>query len=175
LQRARTEAHDVPLPTVNPGEENVAKRIELNVNGKTQTIEAEPDMPLLYALRNDLGMNEPHFGCGLAQCGACTVLLNGAPIRSCALPVGAVGTGKVTTLAGIGTAEKPHKVQAAFIAEQVPQCGYCLNGWIMTTVALLDKNPRPNDSQIRDALTGLKCRCGTHVSILRAVKRAAQA
>jgi nicotinate dehydrogenase subunit A len=153
----------------------VAKRIELNVNGKIQTIEAEPEMPLLYALRNDLGMNDPHFGCGLAQCGACTVLRDGEAVRSCMLPVGAVGASKITTLTGIGTPEKPHKVQAAFIAEQVPQCGYCLNGWIMTSVALLDKNPRPTDTQIREALTGLKCRCGTHVSILRAVKRAAQA
>jgi aerobic-type carbon monoxide dehydrogenase small subunit (CoxS/CutS family) len=152
-----------------------AKRIALNVNGKSHTVEAEPDMPLLYALRNDLGMSDPRFGCGLAQCGACTVLLNGEPVRSCALPVGAVGAGKITTLSGIGTPEKPHKVQAAFIEEQVPQCGYCLNGWVMTSVALLDKNPHPSDAQIRDALTGLKCRCGTHVSILRAVKRAAQA
>jgi nicotinate dehydrogenase subunit A len=157
------------------GERNMAKRIELNVNGKIQAIEAEPEMPLLYALRNDLGMNDPHFGCGLAQCGACTVLRDGEAVRSCVLPVGAVGSSKITTLAGIGTPEKPHKVQAAFIAEQVPQCGYCLNGWIMTSVALLDKTPHPTDAQIREALTGLKCRCGTHVSILRAVKRAAQA
>ncbi|MDB5863415.1 MAG: nicA 1, partial [Betaproteobacteria bacterium] len=122
----------------------------------------------------DLGMNDPHFGCGLAQCGACTVLRDGVAVRSCALPVGAVGTSKITTLTGIGTPEKPHKVQAAFIAEQVPQCGYCLNGWIMTSVALLDRTPHPTDAEIRDALTGLKCRCGTHLSILRAVKRAAQ-
>jgi nicotinate dehydrogenase subunit A len=153
----------------------VAKRIELNVNGKAHTVEVEPDMPLLYALRDDLGMKEPRFGCGLAQCGACTVLMNGSPVRSCVTRVDAVGAAKITTLAGIGTPEKPHKVQAAFIEEQVPQCGYCLNGWVMTSVALLDKNPRPTDAQIRDALTGLKCRCGTHLSILRAVKRAAQA
>ena len=151
------------------------KRIELNVNGKAHAVEAEPDMPLLYALRDDLGMKEPRFGCGLAQCGACTVLINGEPVRSCITPVDAVGAKKITTLAGIGTAEKPHKVQAAFIEEQVPQCGYCLNGWVMTSVALLDKNPHPSDAQIRDALSGLKCRCGTHMSILRAVKRAAQA
>ena len=157
------------------GEENVAKRIELNVNGKVHTVEVEPDMPLLYALRDDLGMSEPRFGCGLAQCGACTVLMNGEPVRSCVTRVDAVGAKKITTLAGIGTADKPHKVQAAFIEEQVPQCGYCLNGWVMTSVALLDKNPRPSDAQIRDALSGLKCRCGTHLSILRAVKRAAQA
>ncbi|HTD89018.1 MAG TPA: (2Fe-2S)-binding protein [Burkholderiales bacterium] len=153
----------------------MAKRIELNVNGKAHTVEVEPDMPLLYALRDDLGMKEPRFGCGLAQCGACTVLMNGAPVRSCVTRVDSVGAKKITTLAGIGTPEKPHKVQAAFIEEQVPQCGYCLNGWVMTSVALLDRNPRPSDAQIRDALSGLKCRCGTHLSILRAVKRAAQA
>jgi nicotinate dehydrogenase subunit A len=153
----------------------VAKRIELNVDGKTQTIDADPDMPLLYALRDDLGMSNPRFGCGLAQCGSCTVLLDGQPVRSCVTPVDSVGSGKITTLNGIGNAEKPHKVQAAFIEEQVPQCGYCLNGWVMTSVALLDKTPHPTDAQIREALSGIKCRCGTHVSILRAVKRAAQA
>jgi aerobic-type carbon monoxide dehydrogenase small subunit (CoxS/CutS family) len=153
----------------------VAKRIELNVDGKAHVIDAEPDMPLLYALRDDLGLNNPRFGCGLAQCGACTVLLNGEPVRSCALPVDQVGNRKVTTLNGIGDAAKPHKVQAAFIAEQVPQCGYCLNGWIMTSVSLLEKNPHPSDGQIRNALSGIKCRCGTHTAVLRAVKRAAQA
>jgi nicotinate dehydrogenase subunit A len=158
-----------------PKEDDVAKRIELNVNGRMQTLEAEPDMPLLYALRGELGMSDPRFGCGLGQCGACTVLLDGEAVRSCMLAVDSIGTRKITTLTGIGTPEKPHKVQAAFIEEQVPQCGYCLNGWIMTSVALLEKNPHPSDAQIRDALTGLKCRCGTHVSILRAVKRAAQA
>jgi nicotinate dehydrogenase subunit A len=153
----------------------VAKRIELNVDGKAHVIDAEPDMPLLYALRDDLGLNNPRFGCGLAQCGACTVLVNGEPVRSCALPVDQVGDRKVTTLNGIGDAAKPHKVQAAFIAEQVPQCGYCLNGWIMTSVSLLEKNPHPSDGQIREALSGIKCRCGTHTAVLRAVKRAAQA
>jgi nicotinate dehydrogenase subunit A len=162
-------------PGTTPKEDDVAKRIELNVNGKMQAIEAEPDMPLLYALRGELGMSDPRFGCGLGQCGACTVLLDGEPVRSCTLAVDAIGTRKITTLTGIGTPEKPHKVQAAFIEEQVPQCGYCLNGWVMTSVALLEKNPHPSDAQIRDALSGLKCRCGTHVSILRAVKRAAQA
>jgi nicotinate dehydrogenase subunit A len=153
----------------------VAKRIELNVDGRMHTIEAEPDMPLLYALRDDLGLKNPRFGCGLAQCGACTVLLNGQPVRSCATPVDSIGTGEITTLTGIGTAEKPHRVQAAFIEEQVPQCGYCLNGWVMTSVALLEKTPHPTDAQIRDALSGIKCRCGTHTAVLRAVKRAAQA
>jgi aerobic-type carbon monoxide dehydrogenase small subunit (CoxS/CutS family) len=157
----------------DPKEDDVAKRIELNINGRMQAIEAEPDMPLLYALRGDLGMSDPRFGCGLGQCGACTVLLDGEPMRSCVLPADAVGPRKITTLTGIGTPENPHKVQAAFIEEQVPQCGYCLNGWVMTSVALLEKNPHPSDAQIRNALSGLKCRCGTHVSILRAVKRAA--
>ena len=153
----------------------MAKRIELNVDGKAHVIDADPDMPLLYALRDDLGLKNPRFGCGLAQCGACTVWINGEPIRSCATPVDSVGSGKVTTLAGIGKDGKPHKIQEAFIAEQVPQCGYCLNGWVMTSAALLEKNPKPTDAEIREALSGLKCRCGTHVSILRAVKRAAQA
>ena len=156
-------------------ERNVAKRIELNVDGKAHTVDVEPDMPLLYALRDDLGLNNPRFGCGLAQCGACTVLLDGVPVRSCATPVDSVAGQKITTLNGIGTSDKPHKVQAAFIEEQVPQCGYCLNGWVMTSVALLEKTPHPTDAQIRDALSGIKCRCGTHTAILRAVKRAAQA
>jgi nicotinate dehydrogenase subunit A len=163
------------MPAEQCTEDDVAKRIELNVDGQVHAIEVEPDMPLLYALRDDLGLKNPRFGCGLAQCGACTVLLDGNPVRSCGTPVGSVGTGKITTLNGIGSAEKPHKVQAAFIEEQVPQCGYCLNGWIMTSVALLEKNPKPDDAQIRDALAGIKCRCGTHMGVLRAVKRAAQA
>jgi len=153
----------------------VAKQIQLSVNGQAHAVEAEPDMPLLYALRDNLAMKEPRFGCGLAQCGACTVLLDGVPTRSCITGVGTVGKRKITTVAGIGTPEKPHKIQAAFLEEQVPQCGFCLNGWMLTSAALLDKNPRPTDAQIRDALAGLKCRCGTHLSILRAVKRAAQA
>ena len=132
-------------------------------------------MPLLYALRNDLGLNNPHFGCGLAQCGACTVHLNGQAIRSCVTPVSAVGNGKVVTLAGLGTPEKPHPIQAAYVEEQVPQCGYCINGWIMTAAALAaTQNKKPTDAEIKDALTGLKCRCGTHMGIMRAVKRAAE-
>ena len=156
-------------------EDDVTKRIELTVDGKTHTIDAEPDMPLLYALRDDLGMKNPRFGCGLAQCGACTVLINGEPVRSCTTPVDGLAGKQITTLNGIGNEAKPHKVQAAFIAEQVPQCGYCLNGWVMTSVALLQKNPHPTDPQIREALAGIKCRCGTHTAVLRAVKRAAQA
>jgi aerobic-type carbon monoxide dehydrogenase small subunit (CoxS/CutS family) len=150
-------------------------RIDLNVDGQAHTIEADADMPLLYALRDDLGLRNPRFGCGLSQCGACTVLINGEPVRSCVTAVNSAAGKTITTLNGIGTPERPHKVQAAFIEEQVPQCGYCLNGWVMTSVSLLEKNPHPSDAQIREALSGIKCRCGTHTAILRAVKRAAQA
>ena len=151
----------------------MTEKFSLNVNGKTQTVDADPDMPLLYALRNDLGLNNPHFGCGLAQCGACTVHMDGNVIRSCVTPISSVGDTKVVTLAGLGTPEKPHPVQKAYVEEQVPQCGYCINGWVMTAAALLERNKKPTDAQIKDALTGLKCRCGTHMAIMRAVKRAA--
>ncbi len=148
-------------------------KISLDVNGKAHAIDADPDMPLLYALRDDLGLNNPKFGCGLAQCGACTVLVDGEPVRSCITPVDSVQKSKVVTLAGLGEG-KAHKIQDAFIAEQVPQCGYCLNGFMLTAAALIEKTPKPTDDQIKEALTGLKCRCATHVSIMRAVKRAAQ-
>jgi len=143
-----------------------------NVDGKRVSVDAQPDMPLLYALRDDLALNNPHFGCGLAQCGACTVQLNGEPVRSCVLPISAVASKKVPTLAGLGTPEKPHPLQAAYVAEGVPQCGYCINGWIMTAAAALEKNPKASEEEMRDALAGLKCRCGTHAAILRAIKRA---
>jgi aerobic-type carbon monoxide dehydrogenase small subunit (CoxS/CutS family) len=149
------------------------EKISLNVNGAVHTIEADPDMPLLYALRNDLGLNNPHFGCGLAQCGACTVHLDGQPIRSCVTPVSAAKDAKVVTMAGLGTPEKPHPLQKAWVDEQVSQCGYCTNGWIMTAAAFLKEKPKPSDGEIREALSGLKCRCGTHMGILRALKRAA--
>jgi nicotinate dehydrogenase subunit A len=149
-------------------------RITLDVNGSAHTIDADPDMPLLYALRNDLNLNNPHFGCGLAQCGACTVHIDGKAVRSCVTPLSAVGAGKVVTLAGLGTPEKPHPIQAAYVEEEVPQCGYCINGWIMTAAALLNSNKKPTDAEIKTALTGLKCRCGTHMGIMRAVKRASQ-
>lgn len=152
----------------------MTERFSLNVNGKEHTVEADPDMPLLYALRNDLGLNNPKFGCGLAQCGACAVHINGAPVRSCVTPMSAVGDGKIVTLAGLGTPDKPHPVQAAYVEEQVPQCGYCINGWIMAAAALLNETKKPSDDQIKEALTGLKCRCGTHMSIMRAVKRASE-
>jgi nicotinate dehydrogenase subunit A len=146
----------------------------LNVNGKNHTVDADADMPLLYALRDDFGFNNPHFGCGLAQCGACTVHLDGEAVRSCETAVSDVGEAKVVTLAGLGTPQKPHPIQKAYVEEQVPQCGYCINGWIMTAAAFLRDNKKPTDQEIREALSGLKCRCGTHMSILRAVKRAAE-
>jgi aerobic-type carbon monoxide dehydrogenase small subunit (CoxS/CutS family) len=144
----------------------------MTVDGKGVSVDAEPEMPLLYALRNDLGMSNPHFGCGLAQCGACTVHLDGEPVRACVLPVSAASGRRVTTLRGLGTPDKPHPLQAAYVAEQVPQCGYCVNGWIMTAAAYLAKSPKAGDAELREALSGLKCRCGTHVSIMRAIKRA---
>jgi nicotinate dehydrogenase subunit A len=150
----------------------MSQKITLNVNGASHTIDADPDMPLLYALRGDLGLNNPHFGCGLAQCGACTVHINGEAVRSCVTPLSAVGNGKVVTLAGLGTPEKPHPLQTAYIEEQVPQCGYCINGMIMEAAALLATNKRPSEDEIKEALAGNLCRCGTHLRIVRAVKRA---
>ena len=147
-------------------------RISLKVNGKTQVVDVDPETPLLYVLRNDLQLNGPKFGCGLAQCGACTVIMNGNAIRSCVTLVSAVQNQPVTTLEGLGSTKKMHKIQQAFVDEQALQCGYCINGMIMTSKALLDKNPKPSDSQIKEALAGNLCRCGTHTRILRAVKRA---
>jgi len=150
------------------------QKFSLNVDGKVHSIEADPEMPLLYALRNEIGLNNPHFGCGLAQCGACTVHMDGQPIRSCITPLSSVGDAKVVTLAGLGTADKPHPLQTAYVEEEVPQCGYCINGWIMTAASLLETKKKPSDAEIKEALSGLKCRCGTHMAILRAVKRASE-
>ena len=147
-------------------------KISLRVNGKTRVVDTEPDVPLLYVLRNDLELNGPKFGCGMAQCGACTVIMDGTAIRSCVTPVSAVQKKPVTTLEGLGTTKKLHKIQQAFIDEQAAQCGYCINGMIMTTKTLLDKTPKPTDAEIKQALAGNLCRCGTHIRILRAVKRA---
>jgi aerobic-type carbon monoxide dehydrogenase small subunit (CoxS/CutS family) len=151
----------------------MTERITLIVDGKSTELSADPAMPLLYALRSELGLDNPKFGCGLAQCGACTVQVDGRPTRSCVTPVTSVRGKKVTTLNGLGTADRPHPLQTAYIAEQVPQCGYCLSGWMLTAAALLRDTPKPSDTQIRQALAGVKCRCGTHMAILRAVKRAA--
>ncbi len=146
----------------------------LTVNGQSRSVEVEPDTPLLYVLRNDLGLNGPQFGCGSEGCGACTVLLGAKPIKSCKVPVSEATVGAITTLEGLGTADELHPVQRAFLEEQAAQCGYCTNGMIVTAAAFLWKNPHPTDQQIREALDGNLCRCGTHVRILRAVKRAAE-
>ena len=148
--------------------------IHLEVNGRSHSVEVEPNTPLLYVLRNDLQLNGPKFGCGLAQCGACTVLRDGKAIRSCVTPVSAAQGSKVTTLEGLGTLEDPHPIQQAFIDEQAVQCGYCINGMIMTTKAFLDQNPSPSEAEIREALAGNLCRCAAHLRIIRAVQRAAQ-
>ena len=145
----------------------------LRVNGATRNANVEADTPLLYILRNDLELSGPRFGCGLAQCGACTVLLDGKATRSCVTPVSAVGAKSVVTLEGLGSAEKPHPLQKAFIEEQAAQCGYCANGMIMTAKALLERTPRPTEAQIKKALGANLCRCGTHNRIVRAVQRAA--
>ncbi len=147
---------------------------ELIVNGKSQKVEASPGTPLLYILRNDLELNGPKFGCGLDQCGACSVLIDGEPARSCSVPVEAAEGRSITTLEGIGNAEAPHPVQQAFIDEQALQCGYCTNGMIVASVALLKKTTNPTEQEIRVALDGYLCRCGSHTRIIAAVKRAAQ-
>jgi nicotinate dehydrogenase subunit A len=154
----------------------MAEPVTIKVDGAARTLDVDdPTMPLLYALRDELGLGNPHFGCGLGQCGACTVHLNGVAVRSCITPLASVVGAEVTTLAGLGTPEHPHPLQAAWIAEEASQCGYCMNGWIMTAAALLARNPHPSDAEIRQSLSGLKCRCGTHIAIMRAVKRASEA
>jgi nicotinate dehydrogenase subunit A len=152
------------------------RSMALHVNGQTVQISVDdPNMPLLYALRNDLGLHGPRFGCGLGQCGACTVHIDGNAVRSCITPLSSVGNRDVVTLEGLGTPEKPHPMQQAFIDEQAVQCGYCINGMIMEAAAFLAKTRNPSEEQIREALASNLCRCGTHLRILRAVKRAAAA
>jgi nicotinate dehydrogenase subunit A len=152
----------------------MARTVSLHVNGKPVTLEVDdPDMPLLYALRNDLGLHGPRFGCGLGQCGACTVHVDGEARRSCVTPVESAVGKEVLTLEGLGTPTNPDPVQKAFIDEQAVQCGYCINGMIMQAKALLAKNRNPTESQIRAALADNLCRCGTHARIIRAVRRAA--
>jgi nicotinate dehydrogenase subunit A len=148
--------------------------ISLKVNGAMRDVPAEPDTPLLYVLRNDLALNGAKFGCGLAQCGACTVLVDGQPVRSCTLPVGDVGKSEVVTIEGLGSLDRPHALQQAFIAEQAAQCGYCINGMIMSAKAVLDRTPHPSETQVREGLALNLCRCGTHNRIVRAVLRAAE-
>ena len=147
-------------------------KYKLKVNGAAKTVEADSDTPLLYVLRDELELHGPRFGCGLGQCGSCTVHINGAAVRSCVVPVSAVGTGAVTTLEGLGSSKNPSKLQQAFIDEQAAQCGYCINGMIMQAADLLKKNPKPSEQQIKDGLAMNLCRCGTHKRIVRAVQRA---
>jgi len=148
-------------------------RISLRVNGQVKVVDSDPTTPLLYVLRDDLELHGPRFGCGLSQCGACTVLMDGNAVRSCSIPVSGAQNREITTLDGLGTIERPHALQTAFIEEQAAQCGYCMNGMIMAAKALLDKNARPSEDQIKQALNGNLCRCGSHLRVIRAIKRAA--
>lgn len=152
----------------------MSRTTTLNVNGSDHDVAAEPDSMLLYALRNDLKLRGPKFGCGLSECGACTVIMDGTAIRSCVTPVSAAQGHKITTLEGLGTPEQPHPLQQAFIDEQAAQCAYCINGMIMTAKAFLDHNPAPSRDDIKQALNANLCRCGTHMRIVRAVERAAK-
>ena len=146
----------------------------LRVNGESRSVTAEPDAALLYILRNDLELNGPKFGCGLAQCGACTVLLEGKPVRSCVTPLSTAAKGRISTIEGLGTPEKLHPLQRAFIEEQACQCGFCGNGMVMTAKALLERKPKPSEREIKQALNGHLCRCASHNRIVRAVQRAAK-
>ena len=149
-------------------------RISLRVNGAMHAVDTDPTTPLLYVLRNDLDQHGPRFGCGLAQCGACTVIVDGKTVRSCTVPVSTMANKNVETLDGLGTVEKPHPLQAAFIEEQAAQCGYCLNGILMTAKVLLDRNRNASDAEIKRALDPVLCRCGSHLRVIRAIKRAAR-
>ena len=153
----------------------MAGDLQISVNGKPHRVVAAPDTPLLYVLRDEIGLNGPKFGCGLAQCGACTVHLAGDAVRACVTPVSSVGARPVVTIEGLGTPERPHPVQQAFIDEQAAQCGYCINGMLMSAKALLDRNPHPSEAEVRQGLATNLCRCGTHNRIVRAVLRAADA
>lgn len=147
-------------------------QVKLVVDGRSHRFSVDdPDMPLLYALRDELRLNNPRFGCGLAQCGACTVLVDGQPMRSCVTPVSAIRGREIVTIAGLGTPEHPHPLQTAFQEAQATQCGYCMNGWMMTAVALVRDKPKASLQEIKEGLGGLKCRCGAHMSILRAIAK----
>ena len=148
--------------------------ISLTVNGRMQTVDVDPATPLLYVLSDDLELRGPKFGCGLSQCGACTVIVNGEATRSCVTPVERVAGSAITTLEGLGSIENPHPIQQAFIDEQAMQCGFCVNGVIMTAKALIDRTPNASDAQIREAMSTVLCRCGAHVRMMAAVKRYAQ-
>jgi nicotinate dehydrogenase subunit A len=148
--------------------------ITLTVNGKSRVVNTDPSTPLLYVLRNDLELNGPRFGCGLAQCGACTVIINGDATRSCVMPVSGAQGKSITTLEGLGSVEEPHFLQKAFTEEQAAQCGFCMNGIVMNAKVLLDKNPHPTEAEIKAGLAGSLCRCGSHLRVIRAIQRAAK-
>ena len=150
------------------------KKITLNVNGQQHIVEVDPETPLLFVLNDELGLRGPRFGCGMAQCGACTVIMRGQVVRSCVMPLSLIGQDEVTTLEGIGTPEKPHPIQQAFIEEGAAQCGFCLNGVILTAKAFLDKHPKATEDEIQQALSGVLCRCFTHVRMYRAVQKYAK-
>jgi nicotinate dehydrogenase subunit A len=164
--RTEEEAKEQPHPM---------KKITLNVNGQQHLVAVDPEMPLLFVLNDELGLRGPRFGCGMAQCGACTVIMRGQVVRSCVMPVSLVGQDEVTTLEGLGTPEKPHPIQQAFIEEGAAQCGFCLSGVILTAKAVLDVKPDASDQEIRDALGGILCRCFAHTRMLRAIRNYAEA
>jgi nicotinate dehydrogenase subunit A len=146
-------------------------RISLRVNNRSRVVETDPTTPLLYVLRNDLALQGPKFGCGLGQCGACTVIMDGNAVRSCSVPVSSATNRTITTLEGLGSSAKPHPLQQAFITEQAAQCGMCMNGMLMTAKVLLDRNPHPSVDQIKTALNGNLCRCSSHLRVIRAIQR----
>ena len=148
--------------------------ITLKVNGETHTIDVDPTTPLLYVLSDDLQLRGPKFGCGLAQCGACTAIVDGSAVRTCVLPVSRASGAEITTLDGLGTPDNPHPIQRAFIDEQATQCGFCLSGVVLTALTVLNKTPRPTDAQLRDSLSGVLCRCFAHQRMIRAIQRYAR-
>jgi nicotinate dehydrogenase subunit A len=154
---------------------SATRKILLQVNGHEHTVVVAPETPLLFVLNDELGLRGPRFGCGMAQCGSCTVIIDGHVVRSCVMSVGAVGKSQITTLDGLGTPEAPHPLQQAFIEEGAAQCGFCLSGVILTAKALLDANPKASDQEIRDALGGVLCRCFTHLRMMRAIRKYAEA
>jgi nicotinate dehydrogenase subunit A len=168
------ERRVISFHTTRRERELAMARISLKVNGTPSVVDTDPATPLLYVLRDDLGLNGPKFGCGLSQCGACTVLMDGNTARSCTIPVSAARNRSITTLEGLGSVAHPHWLQKAFIEEQAAQCGYCMNGIILTAKVLLDKNPSPTDAEIKKALDSNLCRCGSHLRVVRAIKRAAR-
>jgi nicotinate dehydrogenase subunit A len=166
---------DATLQDANQDANGAMQQITLKVNGSRREVSVDPDTPLLFVLTDELGLRSPRFGCGMAQCGACTVIVNGDLVRSCVKPVSAVGDADITTLEGLGTPSKPHPIQQAFIDEGAAQCGFCLSGVILTAKAVLDANPRASDAEMRDAMGGVLCRCFTHTRMLRAIRRYAEA